>query len=837
MSAAAAICSMVVRSNPRSANSSRAAATIASTVLALFAVAFAVYLRLGTVRRPPVEVAMPVSGRWLAYNSPGDRVPSHHLHAYGQTYAIDLVHDPAGRPRPGLAWWPLARRPDDFPGFGRPVLAPADATVVRAHDRERDTGAAPRRWPCSTWSPRAWSASCWGRGGSSATTWSSTSAAGSTPPWPTCAGARSGSGPATGWPPASPWPSAATPATPPSPTSTSSSWTTPACSWPPACPCASPATGWGTPTAPASPATWSRSPPPGEPSGTQPVAVGEQGVVVAVADVDRLLLQGPRPGHGQAAGEGAPAEQDVGHALALAAGQPGGDQGVHLAKLVGEDQRPARDDHDHAPVDAPADPVDGGPVGVVEPHGLGFAGHAVVLPQRPADVAEALGVRGLAHDHDADVGPGRGGRGVLAEGDLGVWGDLADAVQDGVAGDDVTRQALPGHRPAAGLVADVVGVAAGDVDALVARQGQDLAVVLQQHLGLGNGPAGQGPVGRGADLVQVPAVGEGVLEQPQLELLDQDAPHGVVDPGLGHPPGRDLGQQGGLELLVAVGLHEHVDAGVHARPDLGGVVAGELVDALPVRDHEPVEAELVLQDPGDELAVGVHLERVPDPVLGPVDAGERRHHAADVVAVDGGHVRRQVDAGEVGPAGDGDALVDGVVARPGAVLGVAVAGVVLGRGQDPVGLVKLPGPRALESVDGRLHLDDQPRVLAEALVGPAPAQVPGHAHAGSEHPLGAGGPGLFGGHVLDPLDQPRVAGGAEPDVVGEHGRPDQVAVAVDGVDAVDERDPQLASAARPGPGRRRPCRPSPRGCCRPGSSRRPTGPTPAARWRPGTGRR
>jgi Peptidase family M23 len=107
-------------------------------VLALLAAAFAVYLRLGTVRRPPVEVAMPVSGRWLAYNSPGDRVPSHRLHAYGQTYAIDLVHDPADRPRPELAWWPLARRPEDFPGFGRPVLAPADATVVRTHDRERD---------------------------------------------------------------------------------------------------------------------------------------------------------------------------------------------------------------------------------------------------------------------------------------------------------------------------------------------------------------------------------------------------------------------------------------------------------------------------------------------------------------------------------------------------------------------------------------------------------------------------------------------------------------------------------------------------------------------------
>jgi hypothetical protein len=48
-------------------------------------VAFAIYLRLGTVRRPAVEVALPVSGRWLAFNSPADRVPSHHLHAYGQT--------------------------------------------------------------------------------------------------------------------------------------------------------------------------------------------------------------------------------------------------------------------------------------------------------------------------------------------------------------------------------------------------------------------------------------------------------------------------------------------------------------------------------------------------------------------------------------------------------------------------------------------------------------------------------------------------------------------------------------------------------------------------------
>jgi hypothetical protein len=83
--------------------------------LATFAVGMALYLRLGTLRRAPREVAMPVAGRWRAINSPADRVPSHGLHAYGQTYAIDLVHEPTeGGPRPGFGWWPLARRPRTF---------------------------------------------------------------------------------------------------------------------------------------------------------------------------------------------------------------------------------------------------------------------------------------------------------------------------------------------------------------------------------------------------------------------------------------------------------------------------------------------------------------------------------------------------------------------------------------------------------------------------------------------------------------------------------------------------------------------------------------------------
>ncbi|MBT2369442.1 M23 family metallopeptidase [Streptomyces sp. ISL-10] len=89
--------------------------------------------------REAVEVDAPVRGRWSALNSPADRTPSHGTHGYGQTYAIDLVAEPAEGARPGFrALWPLVRRSRDFPAFGEPLFAVADATVVHADDRQRD---------------------------------------------------------------------------------------------------------------------------------------------------------------------------------------------------------------------------------------------------------------------------------------------------------------------------------------------------------------------------------------------------------------------------------------------------------------------------------------------------------------------------------------------------------------------------------------------------------------------------------------------------------------------------------------------------------------------------
>ncbi|MEU7581921.1 M23 family metallopeptidase [Streptomyces sp. NPDC041068] len=94
------------------------------------------------VERPaPVEVEPPVTGRWSALNSPADKVPSHGTHSLGQTYAIDITaesEDPEhGRPRP-VWFWPIAWRNQDFPAFGAPLYAVADATVVHAEDGQRD---------------------------------------------------------------------------------------------------------------------------------------------------------------------------------------------------------------------------------------------------------------------------------------------------------------------------------------------------------------------------------------------------------------------------------------------------------------------------------------------------------------------------------------------------------------------------------------------------------------------------------------------------------------------------------------------------------------------------
>jgi murein DD-endopeptidase MepM/ murein hydrolase activator NlpD len=87
---------------------------------------------------PPRVVEAPLTGRWVALNSPASRRPSHGTHGYGQTYAIDLVYETTPGDRPAFGTGASFRPPDDFPAYGQPILAPADAVVVAAYDRARD---------------------------------------------------------------------------------------------------------------------------------------------------------------------------------------------------------------------------------------------------------------------------------------------------------------------------------------------------------------------------------------------------------------------------------------------------------------------------------------------------------------------------------------------------------------------------------------------------------------------------------------------------------------------------------------------------------------------------
>jgi murein DD-endopeptidase MepM/ murein hydrolase activator NlpD len=107
-------------------------------VLGLFVAALVANLGLGKMRREPTTVEVPVAGRWQAMNSPADRVPSHYLHTYGQTYAIDFVFDPKDRARPAFGAGSGFGPPENFPGYGQEVVAPAAGTVVRAVDDQRD---------------------------------------------------------------------------------------------------------------------------------------------------------------------------------------------------------------------------------------------------------------------------------------------------------------------------------------------------------------------------------------------------------------------------------------------------------------------------------------------------------------------------------------------------------------------------------------------------------------------------------------------------------------------------------------------------------------------------
>lgn len=87
----------------------------------------------------PRTIHPPVTGSWLALNSPASKVPSHGVRIFGQSHAIDLIHWSKQQPS-GEQETPAFERkpPHSYSSFGRPILAMVDGTVVVSSDWRRD---------------------------------------------------------------------------------------------------------------------------------------------------------------------------------------------------------------------------------------------------------------------------------------------------------------------------------------------------------------------------------------------------------------------------------------------------------------------------------------------------------------------------------------------------------------------------------------------------------------------------------------------------------------------------------------------------------------------------
>lgn len=88
-----------------------------------------------------VRLRLPFSGRWTTVRSPAHKVPSHGTDLFGETFAFDFVAvDHRGRSAGSTDWRTLlaTEPPERYVGFGRPILAPAEARVVAVHDGEED---------------------------------------------------------------------------------------------------------------------------------------------------------------------------------------------------------------------------------------------------------------------------------------------------------------------------------------------------------------------------------------------------------------------------------------------------------------------------------------------------------------------------------------------------------------------------------------------------------------------------------------------------------------------------------------------------------------------------
>src|SRR6185312_16788429 len=132
---------------------------------------------------------------------------------------------------------------------------------------------------------------------------------------------------------------------------------------------------------------------------------------------------------------------------------------------------------------------------------------------------------------------------IAAEADLRGAIDLADAGEHAGGVREigvVIARALPGDRPAADLVRDVVGALADHQHPAATLERQHVVVVLEQHQRLAHGAARQWPVLQPTRVPRTGTLRGTQVERADLQLGAYDAAHRVVNPAHGNLAGLHL---------------------------------------------------------------------------------------------------------------------------------------------------------------------------------------------------------------------------------------------------------------------------------------------------------
>ena len=273
----------------------------------------------------------------------------------------------------------------------------------------------------------------------------------------------------------------------------------------------------------------------------------------------------------------------------------------------------------------------------------------------------------------------------------------------------LTESRVPVEYPGPQLLVGLIGERPDDRDRIqfIRIQRQGAALVLEQYEALQRRFAGHREVFVVGQRGKFSGIRIRVLEQAEIELDAKNFTDQLIDAF-----DADLAVFDKLRQVLRIRAAHHLH--VHARGDrlarrIPAVcrepVISELVDRVPVADHEAVEIPLVAQ---------YVLHQEPVAAGGnPVQVAERRHQCRHT-RVDRRLERRQVDVTQF-VLGD----VGGVVVPP--RFAGAVTGKMLGAGRNGPGRRQVVALIAFDHGDGETAR--QVRILAEALGNSAPSRV------------------------------------------------------------------------------------------------------------------